>query len=131
LAALLAAVLYFGIAGLKRQRVLVFNTQPQALFSGVTSEPLTVRAKDGLGRSYKVDRDITITVQSSSATGRFDMQRNGAFVASELVVVMPKGSDSVTFFYQDTVNGKPSITATHDEGKRWKKATQDQKVGEV
>ncbi len=53
--------------------------------------------------------DTVITLSSSSLTGEFDTNPNGAFNLTNVTV--PNGISSITFYYRDTISGSATITA--------------------
>ena len=78
---------------------------------GLTGRPvkLTVGLRGIIGSPARVDEPTTVSLQSDSATGAFDVSPTGAFDGSVTSVTIPAGEWSATFYYKDTSGGTPLI----------------------
>jgi len=92
------------------QTGLSFATQPVTLTAGTVSPPLTVQLTTG-GVVTAALTPQTVTLTSSSPKGTFATSPSGPFTPS-LTLTIPAGSTSASFYYEDTVAGTPTISAT-------------------
>jgi len=82
---------------------------------GLVGQPvkLTVQIQDLIGSpTAEKDTPTVVNLQSSSATGAFDVAPDGAFDGSVTSVTVPEHQDSVEIYYKDTAGGTPTLTAT-------------------
>ncbi len=85
---------------------LAFTSPVQTLAAGVPST-VTVQLKNQYGVSVAASSAITLNLSSTSSSGVF--LSGGTPVSS---VTIPAGSASVSFQYEDTVTGTPTLTAS-------------------
>jgi|GEM_PF-2559459 len=95
--------------------LLKFLTPPRTIITGIPSmisvgNSITVEVRDRLGNRVSTYSG-TITITSSSAQGRFS--RDGAVWSSSGDSVFTVVSGSVSFYYRDTLEGSPTLTALH------------------
>ncbi len=92
---------------------LVFTTTPFAVAAGVCSGQVTVQAQDQYNNPVTTGTGgITIGVAtSSSSSGKFYIG-NSCGGSAVTTVSIPNGSTSVSFSYQDTAFGTPTLTAS-------------------
>lgn len=89
-----------------------FFSSPQSAIAGIATDAITVTLYDQYNNIATSTGSRTISLSSSSATGRFDTQSNGAFNGSITTVVITNGQTSRSFYYKDTTIGTPTITLT-------------------
>jgi len=88
---------------------LSFITQPIAVDQYSPSAVLTVQQQNQYGIGVPVSADKIIHLTSSATTGRFGSSKVDWDVSS---IVMRNGSSTADFYYQDTVDGQRTITAS-------------------
>jgi hypothetical protein len=87
---------------------LVFTTPAQNLKAGQMSQTITVQLQDPSGKAVTAPNSLGFYVSSSSQYGTFfDSKGNPAYSYYSL----PPGTSSVSFRYEDSVGGKPLLTA--------------------
>jgi hypothetical protein len=91
---------------------LGFSSAPASVTAGVASTPLTVQLQQ-VGIAQTASADTAVTLATSSAAGAFSLSPDGPWT-STLVVTVPAGSSSGTFYYRDTSAGTPTLTASTD-----------------
>ncbi len=82
-----------------------------AAFTG-EAIPFTVAIQDDIGSPSIATNDVTVSIQTNSATGAFDLAADGAFDGSITELTIPAGSSSVSAFYSNTAPGQSQVTAT-------------------
>ena len=88
---------------------VAFATTPATLTAGTTAGPLSVQLRTGsIATNAMADTPVTLT--TTSPKGQFAAAATGPWTHS-LVVTIPAGQSSATFFYQDTLAGTPTLTA--------------------
>jgi len=87
-----------------------FATPPVTMTAGTTAGPITVQLNTG-GVVTPAMADTEVTLTSSSTRGAFATTTAGPFAPS-VTLTIPAGSSSVSFYYQDTVAGTPTISAS-------------------
>jgi thermitase len=93
------------------QSKIAFTTLPQSLTAGTASGPITVQRQDGSGTPQSPATALDVSLSSSSGQGSFSATLGGTYTSS-LVVTIPAGSSSTSFYYKDTKAGSPTITAS-------------------
>jgi hypothetical protein len=89
---------------------LTFAMPPQTLTPGQSSQPITVQLKDLIsGNAFTAPSGMTVNLSSSSSTGQF-LDTSGNPLANSSIVI-PAGSSSASFEYEDTQVGLPTLTA--------------------
>jgi hypothetical protein len=89
---------------------LGFTSAPVAVGAGTASSPLTVQLQQ-VGIAQTAGTDTTVSLSSSSANGVFSSSASGPWT-STLALTIAAGTPSVSFYYEDTTAGTPTITAT-------------------
>jgi hypothetical protein len=87
-------------------QALAFATTPQILTAGKPSAPIAVRLPQAASQA------VSVSVSSSSATGLFSPSTTGPWTATLSLAVAAGGTQSPTFYYQDTTAGMATLTAT-------------------
>jgi hypothetical protein len=105
---------------------LVFTSAPFAFLATGEAGPLTVQAQDEFGNPQTVTSNQQIDLISTSGGGSFSLLGGGSF-SPVTSVTMSTGTNSVTFYYRDTLAGAPTITANAN-GQSWTNAQQQQTV---
>lgn len=92
--------------------------QPQTVGVNQTSQPVTLKLYDSLtGAAVSYPKaDLTLTLSSNSATGRFDKAANGAFNSPTLALKLIAGQTYLNFYYRDSASGSKTITITPPNG---------------
>ena len=101
---------------------LVFDTPERTLAADGESDVMRIRSEDEFGNPSPVTSDRTVSLVSSSPTGRFSALP-GAGWAETASVIMLAGEDTVSFYYRDTSTGIFDITASA-VGQSWTDAAQ-------
>lgn len=92
---------------------LVFATAPQTVGSGRSSAVITVQTVDNSNNlPANVAAATTVNLTSSSSAGRFDTSATGLFDGAITSVIVAAGTNSVNFYYKDTIMGSPVITVS-------------------
>ena len=105
---------------------IVFTTSPQTLTAGVPSAVMTIQTQDANGNPANVASDTTIALSSTSHSGKFSLSTSPWSDAVSLTI--SAGSNSVSFYYKDTIAGTPTITAAENPSEGWIDATQEETV---
>lgn len=87
-----------------------FSTNSQTIDAGVVSSVMTATLYDQYNNVAKSVGSTTVNLATSSGTGRFDRQSNGAFNGSITTVIISNNQSSANFYYKDTNIGTPLIT---------------------
>lgn len=85
-----------------------FTSAPVALQTGIPSGPMTIQTRTG-GVATTLPFGSTLTLTSSSPTGTFSTSATGPFTPT-LSLPLPTGTNTATFYFQDTTAGQPTIT---------------------
>jgi len=88
---------------------LVYLNEPISVDQYSPSAALTIQQQNQYGIAVPVTGDKTIFLTSSAATGRFGSSKVDWDVSS---ITMQNGSSTASFYYQDTVDGGRTITAS-------------------
>ena len=86
-----------------------FTTGVQSLIAGAVSSVITIQTQDGSNNPVNVNSATTVNLTSTSGNGRFSLTNAPWVNISSLI--LPTGSNSVSFFYKDNLFGKPTIQA--------------------
>ena len=105
---------------------IVFTTSPQTLTAGVPSAVMTIQTQNANGNPANVASDTTIALSSTSHSGKFSLSKSPWSDAVSLTI--SAGSNSVSFYYKDTIAGTPTITAAENPSEGWIDATQQETV---
>jgi hypothetical protein len=104
---------------------IAFTTGPQILTAGTASGAITIQTQDATG-AVNVPSDTTITLSSTSGAGRFSLLTSPWIDITSVTITA--GSDSASFYYNDTTAGTPTITAAESPSEGWTDATQQETV---
>jgi len=118
---ILLAYLFWILFIVKKKMSLVFIETSELIKAGLPSK-LTIQVLKRNKRPYNVDKATNLKLSSTSITGRFDSNVTGAFDGSVSTVVIPKGSNSVSFYYRDSKIVSVKIEARELPVKGWKRA---------
>src|SRR4051794_9830011 len=88
---------------------LAFTTAPTSMSAAGSTAPITVQLQQ-VGIVQNATADTTVTLSSSSSTGRFALTSSGPWTAT-LALTIPAGSSSASFVYEDPTAGTPTLTA--------------------
>lgn len=83
---------------------------PQVLMLGQPSSAITVQLQNADSQLQTAISDIILELKSSSPQGRFSLDGQSWGDISQLAI--PKDSQSATFYYKDSLRGKPLITVS-------------------
>jgi hypothetical protein len=89
---------------------VAFTTQPFAVAAGAASAPLTLQLQTG-STPTTATVPTAIALASSSASGVFATSPAGPWTPTLNLTLLP-GQGTATFYYEDTLAGTPTITAT-------------------
>jgi len=105
---------------------IVFATAAQMITAGEASAVMTIQTQDASSNPVNVPSDMTITLSSTSGTGKFSLS---ASPWSDITsVTITAGSSIASFYYKDTTAGTPTITASESPSQGWVDAAQEQAV---
>lgn len=89
---------------------LKFATSAQTKQAGSDSDEMTVRLEDIFGNVSNAAADKTLHLSTSSSFGHFSMSNsNWSNVSS---IVMSAGTNSISFYYRDTLAGTNALTVS-------------------
>jgi trimeric autotransporter adhesin len=88
---------------------LAITSSPVSIVAGSTSSSITVERRDAGNNPTSVG-SRTVTLVSTSGAGTFRDSGTPATVITS--VIIPDGASSITFKYNDTIAGTPTITAS-------------------
>jgi hypothetical protein len=88
---------------------LVFASAAQTVAAGQASGTIKLQFQDSSGNAVNVPSDTSISFTSNSQTGKF-LDTTGKPLSFPDITVS-KGSSSASFEYEDSVAGKPTLTA--------------------
>ena len=79
-----------------------------------TGDPLefTVDLLETTGSGTKAAADVTVTLETTSPSGRFDLSPDGPFSGAVTTVKIPAGASYVDVYYKDTAAGTPTLTVS-------------------
>jgi hypothetical protein len=86
-----------------------FTSRPVTLLTGAASGPLTIQVQTGVVATT-LPFDSTLTLTSTSPTGTFSTSAMGPFT-STLSLPIQAGTNTATFYFEDTTAGQPTITS--------------------
>ncbi len=89
---------------------LVFASPPQTVVAGACSGPTLVQIEDALGNAAPVAAATTLSLTSTSTGNTFFGLTCSPPTATTAIV--PAGSSTAAFHFQDTVSGTPTLTVT-------------------
>ena len=96
-----------GTVTIERATKLVFTSSPVVVAAGSSSSIITVERQDA-SSAPAIAGNLTVHLSSTSGGGSF---RDAGDTAAIVSIVIPDGSSSASFRYQDTTAGSPTITA--------------------
>ena len=105
---------------------LAFTTGAQTITAGEASTVMTIQTQDNLYNPANVPLNIKINLSSTSGTGTFYSDAAGTIPITSVTIY--SGTDSASFYYQDTTAGTPTITAAEDPSQGWSDATQPETI---
>ena len=91
---------------------LAFNSSDQTIVAGTASQSITIQTKDQSDNLVNVSSNATVNLASSSTSGNFSL--DNATWASTVSGNITSENSKLTFYYQDTTAGTPTLTATSD-----------------
>lgn len=92
------------------QTGLSFATAPVTVTAGDVAGPMTVQLSTS-GVPTNAMQPTTVTLSTTSSTGQFSTSNLGPWTHT-LAVTIPAGTATASFYYQDTLAGTPTISAT-------------------
>ena len=101
-------------------------TPAQTLMKDQLSNPITVQLQNSYSEPQTAWQDITLELRSSSDKGEFSLDK-GNWVSITQVII-PEDAQQVTFYYKDSKEGKPIISAKEYPDRGWEEATQQGKI---
>lgn len=82
----------------------------QMLTAGEVSQPITITTYNSSGVLVPVAQDLSILLQSSHISGRFDSDAAGAFDGSLNTIIMSAGQNQTIFYFKDTLATSVNLT---------------------
>jgi adhesin/invasin len=107
---------------------LNFITPAQNIVANNISSIIMVQTCDGMDIPRNVTVDTVVDLSSTSTAGVFDVTQSGAFNGSITSVIIESGSNSVSFYYKDSVAGTPTIMASENPNQGWTDAAQQETI---
>ncbi|HKU58296.1 MAG TPA: Ig-like domain-containing protein, partial [Gaiellaceae bacterium] len=92
------------------QTGVTFTTPPVTVTAGAVAGPITVQLSTS-GVATNAMQPTTVTLSTTSATGQFSTSSAGPWTHT-LALTIPAGTAAASFYYEDTVAGTPTISAT-------------------
>jgi hypothetical protein len=93
---------------------LVFSTPAQTLKAGQLSGTITLQLQDGHGKAVLTPSKLGLFLNSNSLTGKL-LDTSGNPMPFPFLSI-PAGASSFSFKYEDSVGGKPTLTADSSSG---------------
>ncbi len=90
---------------------IAFVTPPRVFPADSESSVIRLSSVDAFGNSTPVSADLDVYLSSSAPTGRFSHLGGAGFSDTDTVTIAV-GTDTVSFYYRDTVAGVKTITAS-------------------
>jgi len=90
--------------------IAAFTSPPQTLTTATPSSAITLQLQTG-GVPTTLPNPTTVVLTSSSSTATFAGDPSGPWTPS-LTLTVPPGTNSATFYVQDTTAGAPTLTST-------------------
>ena len=94
------------------QPVLRFGTAAQSITAGTPSAAMSVSLATGSGLPLASGTPVTATLRSSSPQGAFSAGPAGPWASTLTVSVAPGTGGATGFYYQDTLAGRHTLTAS-------------------
>jgi len=113
---------------IKSAAKLVFTTSAQTLTTGQVSTVMTIELQTADSEEVAASSNTTMNLSSTSTAGRFDTSAGGPFNGTITSITINSGSSSGNFYYKDTANGTPTITAAENPSLGWTDAQQQQTI---
>ncbi len=102
---------------------LEVTTALQTLREDTPSEAITVQLQNAYSEPQTAWTDFYVDLKSTSATGQFSLSKTDWSSVSQ--VIIPDDAQEVTFYYKDSSQGTPVITATEYPDRGWDEASQE------
>lgn len=104
---------------------LIFTSAPQTLPALTASAAIQVEAVDSYGNPATAAIDNSITLTSTSGTGKFSVLPG--LWSNITTILLPALQSTATFYYKDSTVGTPTITV-QDFARKWSIATQSETI---
>ncbi len=85
-------------------------TAAQKLLIDEASGPITVQLQDSMYNPQTAITDMILELKSTSAKGKFSLLSSPWEDTTQ--ILLPKGAQSATFYYKDSIHGMPTITVS-------------------
>lgn len=105
---------------------LVFTTNEQTIAQNQVSSVMTVQTQSIKGSPQNVEEDTVVTLSSSSSSGEFS--DSSSFFTTITRMTIPKGKNTIEFYYRDSQVGTPTIKIAESPSQEWEDAQQDVSV---
>ncbi len=105
---------------------LGFATAAQTITQGEVSTLMSVQLQNSVGEAQKAIFDTFLDLKTASSGGEFSLTEEPWTPITQ--VLIPKDATSVSFFYKDSVLGKPVITVEESVDQGWTEAIQQQNI---
>ncbi len=103
-----------------------FLNSPQTIVKSYPSSQIIAQLQSANSEPQTAWQDLTLELRSSSITGEFSLDKDNWIPIGS--VTLPEGSQQISFFYKDTVEGQPSISVNEYPDRGWTDATQEVRV---
>jgi len=101
---------------------MVFTTLAQTLLQNEPSSIITLQTRDTNNDPSNVNKDMVINLTTTSSGGSFSLDSvNWSNITS---LTIPSGQNTISFYYKDSLVGRPTITAKEYPSMGWIDATQ-------
>lgn len=92
------------------QTGVTFATPPATVTAGAVAGPITVQLSTS-GVATNAMQPTNVTLSTTSASGQFSTSNLGPWTHT-LTLTIPAGTATASFYYEDTLAGTPTISAT-------------------
>lgn len=97
-------------------RQIAFVTAPRNVLRNAVSGPLSIQIRDDWANPSPLPADTSLGLVSSSPTGTFDLDPQGAFDGTLQTVTVGAGDTEATFYYKDDGTGEHDLTVLDPAG---------------
>ncbi|OGW83376.1 MAG: hypothetical protein A3C47_03325 [Omnitrophica bacterium RIFCSPHIGHO2_02_FULL_51_18] len=105
---------------------LAFITAAQNLVKNVASNSITLQIQNADAEPQTAWENLSVDLRSSSEGGQFSLDKNDWNPVTQ--VIIPKDAQQAIFYYKDSGEGKPVITAQETPDRGWDDASQQLNV---
>lgn len=105
---------------------LQITTPTQTVLKGSASGPFIVQLQNANSEPQAAWQDTVLELRSTAGTGQFSANKDPWFPITQVIV--PQSAQQAVFYYKDTAEGRPVISAKESPNNGWQEATQQVNV---